>query len=651
MPILLTPEQVRHARQILDAADWVDGRVTAGHQSARAKDNMQLPEGSPAARELGDMVLGALGQSPLFISAALPLQVFPPLFNRYSGGQSFGTHVDNAIRQVTGGGQRIRTDISATLFFTNPDEYEGGELVVEDTYGAQSIKLPAGHMILYPATSLHHVRPVTQGRARRLLLLDSKHGARRRPPHHALRSGRRDPAAQRRSPRSSVGRATHRRLSQPAAAVGGGLMIRKIFFWLHLAAGSLAGIVILIMSITGVLLAWQRQIIHYADRQFRQPAAVAQAARATPEALLAKVVEARHALPTTLTLRADPAEPASAEFGRNAVVYLHPATGQVLGEGSTAVRAFFRETENWHRWLAVGLESRATARGVTGACNLLFLGLLLSGFYLWLPRIWSRQYLRPPPGSGADCNGKARDWNWHNTIGIWCVAPLFVIVASAVVMSYPWANNLVYRVTGSELPQPNGGGGGGRGGRRARRQPANAARRSPSPASIPPGSAPRRRFPRWKSIALRVPANARAPLVFSIDSGDGGRPDLRAQLTLKRGSGDLVKWEPFSANNAGRRLRSWIRFSHTGEAGGIPGETHRRHRVSGRLLSRLDRHLSRHTPPVGSHRPPPQRQSGRRTCRPLIAAMPTAMRPNPICDQDAIPPAPRRNPSRDREGA
>lgn len=160
---LLTQDQVGHARQILDAADWVDGRVTAGHQSARAKDNVQLPESSPVARELRDLVLNALGQNPLFISAALPLQVFPPLFNRYSGGQSFGTHVDNAIRQVTGTGQRIRTDISATLFFANPDEYEGGELVVEDTYGAQSIKLPAGHMILYPATSLHHVRPVTKG--------------------------------------------------------------------------------------------------------------------------------------------------------------------------------------------------------------------------------------------------------------------------------------------------------------------------------------------------------------------------------------------------------------------------------------------------------------------------------------------------------
>jgi PKHD-type hydroxylase len=163
IPDVLTADQVLRARKILGEADWVDGRVTAGHQSARVKDNMQLPEASQAARELGAMILGALEQHALFISAALPSRVFPPLFNRYQGGHSFGTHVDNAIRQVTGTPHRIRTDLSCTLFLTGPDEYEGGELIVEDTYGTHTVKLPAGHMILYPATSLHHVRPVTQG--------------------------------------------------------------------------------------------------------------------------------------------------------------------------------------------------------------------------------------------------------------------------------------------------------------------------------------------------------------------------------------------------------------------------------------------------------------------------------------------------------
>jgi PKHD-type hydroxylase len=163
IPDVLNPAQVAEARQILDAAEWVDGRVTAGHQSAQAKHNLQIPEGHPAARQLGEMILKALGRSPLFFAAALPLHVFPPLFNRYSGGHSFGTHVDNAIRQLPGSPLRIRTDLSATLFLTDPEEYDGGELIVEDTYGGKSVKLPAGHMVLYPATSLHHVRPVTRG--------------------------------------------------------------------------------------------------------------------------------------------------------------------------------------------------------------------------------------------------------------------------------------------------------------------------------------------------------------------------------------------------------------------------------------------------------------------------------------------------------
>ncbi len=163
IPDVLSAEQVAEARRLLDASEWIDGRVTAGPQSARAKDNQQLPEGSPVAREVGETILAALHRNPLFISAALPLQVFPPLFNRYSGGQSFGTHVDNAIRQIPGTPHRIRTDLSATLFLAAPETYDGGDLVIEDTYGVHPVKLPAGHLVLYPSTSLHHVRPVTRG--------------------------------------------------------------------------------------------------------------------------------------------------------------------------------------------------------------------------------------------------------------------------------------------------------------------------------------------------------------------------------------------------------------------------------------------------------------------------------------------------------
>lgn len=163
IPHVLTAAQVGQCRQALDAASWVDGRVTAGHQSAKAKDNMQLPEDHPTARTLGEMILAALDRNPLFASAALPLKVFPPLFNRYQEGQSFGVHVDNAVRQVRGTPHRVRTDLSATLFLSTPEEYDGGELIVDDTYGAHKVKLPAGSMVLYPSSSLHHVAPVTRG--------------------------------------------------------------------------------------------------------------------------------------------------------------------------------------------------------------------------------------------------------------------------------------------------------------------------------------------------------------------------------------------------------------------------------------------------------------------------------------------------------
>ncbi len=163
IPDILTPEQIDECRQMLEGTEWIDGRVTAGHQSAKAKDNRQLPEGHPVARQLGDMILAALERNSLFMAAALPSKVFPPLFNLYQGGQAFGTHVDNAIRQVPGTPHRVRTDLSATLFLARPDEYDGGELLVEDSYGVHNIKLPAGHLILYPATSLHRVRPVTRG--------------------------------------------------------------------------------------------------------------------------------------------------------------------------------------------------------------------------------------------------------------------------------------------------------------------------------------------------------------------------------------------------------------------------------------------------------------------------------------------------------
>lgn len=163
IPNLLTQEDVLDFRSQMDAAEWVDGKVTAGYQSATVKENLQLPESSPVAIELGRRILRALETNPLFVSAALPSKIFPPLFNRYDVGQSFGNHVDNSVRRIPATGEYVRTDLSMTVFLASPEEYDGGELIVEDTYGAHAVKLPAGHAILYPSTSLHHVEPVTRG--------------------------------------------------------------------------------------------------------------------------------------------------------------------------------------------------------------------------------------------------------------------------------------------------------------------------------------------------------------------------------------------------------------------------------------------------------------------------------------------------------
>lgn len=163
VPEVLTPQQVAELRTRLDASDWVDGRATVGSQGAQVKRNRQLPELSPLGRELGELVLKAVLAHPLFVSAALPLRTVPPLFNRYEGGEHYGLHVDGAVRHVPGTNLRLRTDLSCTLFLSEPNDYAGGELVVVDTYGTHEVKLPAGDLILYPASSLHRVEPVTRG--------------------------------------------------------------------------------------------------------------------------------------------------------------------------------------------------------------------------------------------------------------------------------------------------------------------------------------------------------------------------------------------------------------------------------------------------------------------------------------------------------
>jgi uncharacterized iron-regulated membrane protein len=344
--------------------------------------------------------------------------------------------------------------------------------------------------------------------------------------------------------------------------------LRKIIFWCHLPVGLLAGVVILIMCVTGVLLAYEKQITSWADtRGYRSAPPSAETRHLPVETLVGKAREARGANPSAITLKSDPAAPAEIAFGREATLFVNPYSGQVLGEGSQSVRSFFRTVTDWHRWLGAKGDNRNLARAITGACNLGFLFLVVSGFYLWWPRSWNLKALRSVTWFRRGLPGRARDFNWHNTIGFWCAPALFVIVISGVVISYTWAGNLVYRIAGETPPAP----------RANQQQPGrpNNAEAAPEPiTNIDSAWAmAERQVGDWRSISLQLPTSASAPLTFNIDSGTGGQPQKRGQLVLDRTTGAVSKWEPFSSYTRGRQLRSILRFAHTGEVAGIVGQT------------------------------------------------------------------------------
>ncbi len=367
-------------------------------------------------------------------------------------------------------------------------------------------------------------------------------------------------------------------------------LFRKVLFWCHLAVGVIGGVVILIMSVTGVLLTYEKQITAWADtRNYQVEPPSAGAARLPVEDLLTKVRESQAGTNiTTVTMRADASEPVSIALaaapgagpGAARTIFVNPYTGDVLGEGAKGVREFFHVVTDWHRWLAAEGANRTTARAITGACNLGFLFIVISGIYLWFPRKWTKPQFKNILWFKRGLPGKARDFNWHNTIGFWSFLPLFVVVLSATVISYPWASNLVYKIVGEAPPAP------------AQRAPApggpqqaNAGQQrvgERNNAPVPPVSLDglnglwaraEQQTSGWKSVSLRLPATAEAPAVFTIDQGTGGEPQKRSTLTLNRATGEIVKWEPFSSFTKGRQLRSILRFAHTGEVLGITGQT------------------------------------------------------------------------------
>jgi uncharacterized iron-regulated membrane protein len=360
-------------------------------------------------------------------------------------------------------------------------------------------------------------------------------------------------------------------------------LFRKVLFWCHLTVGVIAGVVILIMSATGVLLTYERQITYWADtRNYNIAAPSPEANRLSVEALIAKAREAQpDTMITTVILRAGATEPAAIGLAANPgagpgggrTIFLDPYTGATLGEGSKGVRDFFHVLTDWHRWLGASGASRNTARAVTGACNLGFLFIVASGIYLWWPRKRNWSQFKNILLFKRGLPGKARDFNWHNVIGFWSFTPLFIVVISAVVISYQWAGNLVYRAVGENPTQQRGP---GQAPGNAGQQRGGTERRDMAPPLDNLDELWARaaqQVPGWRSLSLRMPDSPDAPLTFTIDQGDGGQPHKRAQLTLDRKTGEVTRWEPFSSFTTGRKLRSFLRFAHTGEVAGIVGQS------------------------------------------------------------------------------
>ncbi len=347
--------------------------------------------------------------------------------------------------------------------------------------------------------------------------------------------------------------------------------MRRVFFWLHLAAGLSGGLVILVLSVTGVLLAYERQILALTDDPGRSTPPTPDAAPLPLDVLLERASAASPGLaPTAVTLSSDPTAPAIVTLGREDTAYVDAYTGIVVGQGSRRARAFFHGVEDWHRWLAAEGPARATGRAITGASNLAFLFLVLSGAYLWWPRKRTWKHVRTVTLFQGGLQGRARDFNWHNVAGFWTAVPLALIVATGVVMSYPWANDLLYRLAGSEPPPPRPPAGPGGPPREGSARSAFAAPRGLDETR----SAATAQVPDWRTLSVRLPSSPTAPLVVLIDRSAGAaRPDLRSSLTLDAATGTVQRYETYESQSLGRRLRTWARWTHTGEAAGVLGQT------------------------------------------------------------------------------
>lgn len=357
-------------------------------------------------------------------------------------------------------------------------------------------------------------------------------------------------------------------------------MFRKVLFWVHLIAGVVAGVIIGIMCATGAILAFEHEIVEWAERDARIVAAPVDGTRLPLDAQIERAQAANPgARPTSIIVHAGPDHATTVGFGRDATYYVNPYTGEVRQPRSTAVHDFMHMMIDWHRWLAMSGDQRATGKAITGACNLAFLVLGITGLYLWWPRQWIRRFVRPALWF-ANVRGKARDWNWHNVVGFWSLPVLIVLTVSGAVISYRWASNSVYRAFGEQPPQQQGPGAPGR---PAAALMPPAADAQPQPvANLLAGL--QRDLPNWESIQWRnggprgaAPAadagpRAPQPVNFTVRELDRFPTFATTTVTLDPFTGATLNHTGFAQQTAGRQARMWLRYLHVGQGFGWTGQ-------------------------------------------------------------------------------
>ena len=338
--------------------------------------------------------------------------------------------------------------------------------------------------------------------------------------------------------------------------------MRRVLFWMHLGAGVLAGILILFFSITGSLIAYERPILHAADKRYYNTMPVRpDAARIPLATLIAATESSAHSSVEAVTIHPGAASPVEMQTATGDIFFADPYSGSVQGPVSPRLRAFFTKMTAVHRWFGLGNASHVTATGVKGAVVILFLFLILSGAILWIPGRWNHHTVRTGIVPRFNTHGRARNYNWHKVTGFWLFLPPSAIVVTGIVMAYPWANALLFRLAGSPIPVRRAPRENGR--RRATVVPSHLDEAFVQAVSGVGG---------WQSASFRLGQNPR-DLNITIDRGDGGQPEKREQVFVDASTQQVTRRVPFAGLSRGQQWRAWVRFVHTGEAGGWWGET------------------------------------------------------------------------------